>query len=216
MIARLKGNTKTGKGLMISVLPKNGLDLESVRSKGASSCGDCPHAKAQGKRKTGTCYTYKRPGGGQGVLGGLQKVFETCDEVTIDKFINQSIVLAEMAGFLRLGEFGDPAADKQTAEICAAISQGVNSNTKKAAYTHQWRKAKANALKGLAMASCDTTEETEKALAAGWSVFQVVERKEDIDDAIHCPAQKTNGIKNCNTCELCDGTKNQTVKINLH
>ena len=61
LMTRIKGNTKTGLGTTgISIVPKEGLDLETVRNIGCRACPDtCPHKKAFGKRKTGTCYTYK-------------------------------------------------------------------------------------------------------------------------------------------------------------
>ena len=224
LFARLGGNTKTGKGVMISILPKNGLDLENVRSVGSAACGDCPHAKAStyynsaGKlvtRKTGTCYVYKRPGGSQGALGGIQNGFSRCETVSLIKFTQQVTVLAELTGFVRVGEFGDPAADKQTAETIADILKGIDSTVVRAGYTHQWRKKKAQALKGLCMASCDNSEQTTKALNAGWSVFEVVPRKADIS-ATHCPSQKTKGVVNCDKCGLCTGSAAKHIQINLH
>ena len=190
LFARLGGNSKTGKGLMISILPKEGLNLETVRSEGASSCGDCPHAKAStreenytyktGKKKSfkvGTCYTYKRPGGSQGALGGINNGFHRCDEISLVKFTNKVQVLAELTGYIRVGEFGDPAADKQTAEVLADILKGVDSSVSRAGYTHQWKKAKSNALKGLVMASCDNEEEEKQARKNDWGVFLVEPRK---------------------------------------
>ena len=228
LFARLGGNSKTGKGVMISILPNGGFDLETVRSKGSSACGDCPHAttakrEAEYKRlhgklkvfKHGTCYVYKRVGGSQGALGGINNGFHRCDTVSLVKFIQQITVLAELTGFIRIGEFGDPAADMQTADIIAAILVSIDSEVVRAAYTHQWRKAKAKNLKGLVMASCENDKEKSKALKNGWSVFQVVGRK-DIIKGIHCPAQKTGGEINCDTCGKCDGIGNKLIQINLH
>ena len=216
LFARLGGNSKTGKGIMISILPKQGLDLETVRSKGASSCGDCPHAKASGKRKTGTCYTYKRPGGSQGALGGINNGFNRCDEISLIDFSNKVQVLAELTGYIRIGEFGDPAADKQVAEVIADIIKSVDSKVSRAGYSHQWKKAKAKALKGLVMASCDTIDEDKKAIQQGWSSFLVEPRKEENLQGLHCPSQKTGGVVTCAQCGLCDGSGNKTISINLH
>ena len=215
LFARLGGNTKTGKGIMISILPKNGLDLETVRSKGASSCGDCPHAKAVAGRKHGSCYTYKRPGGSQGVLGGINNGFHRCDEISLVSFTNKVQVLAELSGYIRVGEFGDPAADKQVAETLADILKGVDASVTRAGYTHQWKKAKAKALKGLVMASCDTLEENKKARKASWGTFYVEPRKEDNLENTHCPSQKTKGVVTCAKCGLCDGG-DRAISINLH
>ena len=213
---------------MISILPNGGFDLDSVRSKGSSACGDCPHAttakreneylRLHGKLKKfkhGSCYVYKRVAGSQGALGGINNGFHRCDTVSLIKFVRQVTVLAELTGFIRIGEFGDPAADMQTADIIADILKGIDSEVVRAAYTHQWRKSKAKNLKGLVMASCDTDEETKRALALGWSVFQVVGRKDTIDGT-HCPAQATKGQINCDTCGKCDGLDNKLIQINLH
>jgi len=215
LFARLGGNTKTGKGIMISILPHNGIDLENVRSKGASSCGDCPHAKASGKRKTGTCYTYKRPGGSQGVLGGINNGFHRCEEISLISFTNKVQVLAELTGYIRIGEFGDPAADKQSSQVIADILKGIDSSVSRAGYTHQWKKAKALPLKGLIMASCDTVEEEKQARKNNWGVFLVEARNEENLTGSHCPSQKTKGLVICATCGLCDGLE-KTISIKLH
>ena len=127
LFARLGGNTKTGKGVMLSILPKTGLDLNTVRSEGSSACGDCSHRKAKDGRKTGTCYTYKQPGGGQGVLGGINNGFHRCEVVSLVEFINRVNVLSEFTEFIRVGEFGDAGADKETANVIADILKGLNS-----------------------------------------------------------------------------------------
>ena len=228
LFARLGGNTKTGKGIMISILPKNGLNLETVRSEGASSCGDCPHASAKARIakyfeetgkvkdfKIGTCYTYKQPGGSQGVLGGINNGFHRCDEISLVSFTNKVQVLAELSGYIRVGEFGDPAADKQVAETLADILKGIDASVTRAGYTHQWKKAKAKALKGLVMASCDTLEENKKARKANWGTFYVEPRKEDNLQNTHCPSQKTKGVVTCAKCGLCDGG-DRAISINLH
>ena len=229
LFARLGGNSKTGKGIMISILPKGGLDLETVRSKGSSSCGDCPHATTKAREekyfketgkvkefKINTCYTSKQPGGSQGVLGGINNGFHRCDEISLVKFSAQVQVLAELTGYIRVGEFGDPAADKQTAEVIADILKQIDSSVSRAGYTHQWKKAKAAALKGLVMASCDTIEEDKKAISQGWSTFLVEPRKETNLQGLHCPSQKTGGVVTCAVCGLCNGQGNKTISINLH
>ena len=215
LFARLGGNSKTGKGVMISILPKQGLDLNTVRSEGSAACGDCPHSKKSGTRKTGTCYVYKRPGGSQGALGGIQNGFNRSNNVSLLQFVRSVSTLAELTGFIRVGEFGDPAADKETSEVIADILKGLDSEVVRAAYTHQWSKKKAESLKGLVMASCETVEETNKAIKAGWSVFQVVDRKADIV-GIHCPSQKSKGVINCDKCGQCNGQGNKVIQINLH
>ena len=120
-----------------------------------------------------------------------------------------------MTGYIRVGEFGDPAADKQTAEVLADILKGVDSSVSRAGYTHQWKKAKSNALKGLVMASCDNEEEEKQARKNDWGVFLVEPRKTEKHIGSHCPSQKTGGVVTCATCGLCDGSQ-KTISINLH
>lgn len=215
LFARNGGNSKTGKGLMVSILPKNGIDLNTVRSKGSSSCGDCTHARAKYGRKHGTCYTYKRPAGGQGVLGGIQSGFLRCETIDLSSFINKATVLAELSGFIRIGEFGDAGADKETALTIASLLNNIDKHVNRAGYSHQWKKSKALPLRGLLMSSCDNLEEEREARADGWATFTVFGRKDEIKKN-WCPSQKSKGSINCADCSNCDGREGKRVYINMH
>ena len=65
------------------------------------------------------------------------------------------------------------------------------------------------------MASCDNPQEAKKALREDWAVFEVIPRK-DNPSATHCPSQKSKGIRTCDKCGLCDGTKNKHIQVTLH
>jgi hypothetical protein len=228
LLARLAGNKKTGKGLMLSVVDNGGYDEKTVRTIGQKACGDCKHATAAkrmaeqqlltGKLKpyvTGSCYVYKQIMGNGGTIRGLSNTFHRAEEKSLVRFAHLVAVLSEVSGFIRVGEFGDAAADSETASAIADIIKSIDSEVVRAGYTHQWRKKKAAPLIGLVMASVDTEEEEKKAQSLGWQTFRVMEKKEAIPAAIHCPNQKVKNSITCKDCGRCNG-KTESIQINLH
>ena len=203
LLTRIKGNTKTGGGTMISILPKEGINLDTVRAIGSRCCPDsCPHKKASGTRKTGTCYTYKRPGGQQGVLGGLSTALNEAIEVDTATWIRKTIAAATVTDFVRVGEYGDPSINEYVAlPISAVLNQLIVLDIKYAAYTHNWMNV--DILQGLAMASCESPEEVAVANSLG---FKAVEVTTDRQAKKICPAQKVKGFT-CAMCGLCNGNK---------
>jgi len=212
LMTRIRGNSKTGEAVMVSVIPAAGLDLETIRNQGSSSCPDtCPNKHAFGKRKTGSCYTYKRPGGSQGVLGGLLKAYESSETITMDAWLEKTTAAAVLFGFLRAGEYGDPAITPEVAAGSKALLKNLKDlGVKYTCYTHVWRENET--LKGLAMASVESPEMTEEANAAGWLSFEVVPRNST--EKKLCPAQQVKGFT-CAQCGLCDGSS-KNVKIKFH
>lgn len=100
-------------------------------------------------------------------------------------------------------------------------------------YNHFFE-TKGSHLKGLTMASCDTLEQADKAVAAGWRVAVTItshkapgankpqlKKTEEWNGqqyttpggrkVVLCPAQV--GKRDCNTCGLCDPTKHNHVPI---
>jgi hypothetical protein len=82
-------------------------------------------------------------------------------------------------------------------------------------YTHQWQGAGSH-MRGQIRASCDTPEQAQQALDAGWSPTLLL----DIDHpdgrfdvpgypgaGLVCPAQREGSAITCNTCGLCDGKR---------
>jgi len=212
LMTRIRGNSKTGEAVMVSIIPAEGLDLETIRAQGSRSCPDtCPNKHAFGKRKTGTCYTYKRVGGGQGVLGGLQNAFERSETIPLAAWLKKTTAAANLYGFLRAGEYGDPSITPEVAAGTQALLKNLKElGVKYTCYTHMWRTD--DTLKGLAMASVESPKLTEKANAMGWKSFEVVPRNSE--EKKLCPAQQVKGFT-CAQCGLCDGGHNN-VKIKMH
>ena len=212
LMTRIKGNSKTGDAVMVSIIPAKGIDLDTIRAKGSSACPrTCPNKCAFGKRKTGTCYTYKRPGGGQGVLGGLKKAFETSQTVSMETWLRKTTSAADVYGFLRAGEYGDPSITPEVAAGTKALLKNLKElDVKYTCYTHMWKKD--DTLKGMAMASVESPKMTEKANSMGWKTFEVVDRHSP--EKKLCPAQQVKKFT-CAKCGLCDGAHNN-VKIREH
>jgi hypothetical protein len=212
LMTRIRGNSKTGEAVMVSVIPAAGLDLETIRNQGSNSCPDtCPNKHASGKRKTGTCYTYKRPGGSQGVLGGLQNAYLNSKTVPMEEWLEKTTAAASLHGFLRAGEYGDPSITPEVAAGTKALLKNLKElDVTYTCYTHMWRKDQT--LKGLAMASVESPKMTEEANAAGWLSFEVVPRNSP--EKKLCPAQQVKKFT-CAQCGLCDGSS-KNVKIRLH
>jgi hypothetical protein len=99
-------------------------------------------------------------------------------------------------------------------------------------YTHFWETKGAH-LKGLAMASCDSLEDADRAIAAGWRVAVILPASDPTSKrtrlksepwagekfvtpnghrVVVCPAQRPELRKDCNTCGLCDPTSHDGVK----
>jgi len=114
----------------------------------------------------------------------------------------------------RLGALGDPIAlgRVRMAEISKMIRA---TGLAMIAYTHGWKKARW--LKRHAMASCDTPEQADRAVNAGWKAAVILPdgfagktaRTPEGKPIVVCPAQQRPGIVTCNTCRkgkapLCD------------
>lgn len=103
---------------------------------------------------------------------------------------------------VRLGAYGDPAA------VPMYIWHGL---LQKAAdwtgYTHQWREAAG--LKRWCMASTDTADEYEQAVAAGWRSFRVRGESEPLLAGERvCPASDEAGkLTQCIKCRACSGNE---------
>lgn len=79
-------------------------------------------------------------------------------------------------------------------------------------YTHFWR-SKGGWLQGMAMASCDTWAEAVAAVQAGWRAAVHVDALQALQGTVAgikytlCPAQRKKGVVTCNTCRLCDASR---------
>jgi len=118
------------------------------------------------------------------------------------------------ARMVRLGSIGDPAALSPIdgAYIRKAVR---DEGLALVGYTHGWAMDIAKRWKGHIMASCETMEQADTAIADGWRAVVVLPedfegRTFDTPDGnrgIVCPAQLQPEIVTCNTCRLCDGSK---------
>lgn len=103
---------------------------------------------------------------------------------------------------IRMGAYGDPAA--LPLYVWRSLLAGAQDWT---GYTHQWREAA-----GLArwcMASTDTAEEYEQAVAAGWRSFRVRSESEPLLPGERvCPASDEAGkLTQCIKCRACSGNE---------
>jgi hypothetical protein len=115
------------------------------------------------------------------------------------------------ARYVRFGAIGDPSGlgarmYRQAEQLVRDAGLGVLS------YTHFWR-TRGKALKGHAMASCETWEQVELATSQGWraavhvpGLDKPVGKTASGKTYALCPAQKTNLRVQCNACGLCDAT----------
>ena len=117
---------------------------------------------------------------------------------------------------IRIGSYGDPAA------VRTLVWEALVSKAKRwTGYTHRWKTCDQR-LKKYCMASVDSKQEREDAIAMGWRTFLVVPEevglladfpgfdKIGFDGAILCPA--TIGKSVCAKCSLCMGTSSKASK----
>lgn len=126
-----------------------------------------------------------------------------------------ALALRKLRGaYARLGAIGEPSA------INPAILRKHIARIRKAglrilAYTHFWH-GKGKALRGQAMASCDTWSEVRRAHKLGWrSALHVPAawlQAHGLQGKIQgirftlCPAQRKAKVVTCSDCGLCDAT----------
>jgi len=191
---RKSGNSKTGRMLQTYILRADMSPVDAIRSGADSSiCGSCPHRGRveDGRNRGRTCYVNI----GQGPTGVYKAfkrgVYEACDD--IESFGERQLV--------RLGTYGDPGA--VPGWVWSTLIRKAVGHT---GYTHQWQSRPD--LRGIVMASADSSKAASVAHADGWRTFRVampnhIDRlpKESI-----CPASAEAGKKlTCETCLACHG-----------
>ena len=115
------------------------------------------------------------------------------------------------AKYVRLAVIGDPSGLDDTelqAQEQAIRAEGLGVLS----YTHFWNGRGAH-LKGRAMASCDTWEQVDDAIAKGWraavhvdSIDKMQGKTDGGNTYTVCPSQRKEGVT-CNDCGLCDASK---------
>jgi len=216
------GNSKTGN------IPQG--YVGATKQQTETSCAGCKLRRKDPKTgEGGGCYYWQ--GQTQGAHESMRvRERRHPDEYTLEYALKNC---RRTARYLRAAVGGDPNVfDRTTVQSWhdktkAAGLQGV------LAYNHFF-KDKGSHLKGLTMASCDTLEDADEAIDAGWraavtidshklpgSKRKILNKTPEWAGEIYttpknrkvilCPAQV--GRRDCNTCGLCDATKHNNVPI---
>lgn len=201
-------NGKTG-GLVQSYILREDIAPLAAMAQGldVSICGDCPHRHPR-SGGSGACYVNVGQGA-TGVWKGLHRGIYP----TLGKQAAMQAVAATGRG-LRVGTYGDPAAvpaperfwrpltdAARFGRACAGNVTGPDHT----AYTHAAHLKRGASLRGLCMASADSSEERDAFRSKGWATFRVAPAGEKPSDRnggeAHCPASEEAGRKT--TCEGC-------------
>ena len=188
------GNRKTGQMLQTYILRADQTPVDAIRSGAdASICGSCPHRGivVDGKNKGRTCYVNIGQGP-TGVYKAFQRgIYPACDD--IEAFGERQLV--------RLGTYGDPGAVPSW--VWQTLIRSAVGHT---GYTHQWQSRPD--LRGIVMASADSSKAASVAHAEGWRTFRVAmpNHVARLKTESVCPASAEAGKKlTCETCLACHG-----------
>ena len=194
-------NGKTGNMVQTYILRADQAPLDAIRAGDDESiCGDCRHRPALG----GSCYV--------DVSKSVTSVYAAWVRGSYPLLAPADAAAAVAGRVVRMGAYGDPAA------IPAGIWRRLLRNAAgRAGYTHQWRRAYALGLRGLAMASVDTVPERDVARALGWRTFRVRTADQALGAReIVCPASDEGGNRRqCITCRACDGAERGAVQASV-
>lgn len=135
-------------------------------------------------------------------------------------FMNALANRASTARMVRVSAIGDPARAKfRDLESAYLLSKQLKLAF--VGYTHFHKEANATKLKKLLMASCDSMEDADDAVARGWRATTIVPY--DFDKkrfetpagnvAVVCPAQTKPGEITCNDCLLCDASRQTRFQV---
>ena len=191
-------NVKTGDMVQTFILRADQSPLAAIDSGAdASICGDCVH---RGERtnyvtiKPRTCYV--------DVGKSVQSVYAAWARGAYPLLSPAQGARMLSGRAVRLGAYGDPAAIP--ARHWRALLRYAAGRT---GYTHQWRQAHAQQLRGLVMASADSASERDTARAMGWRTFRVRGADETLGAReFACPASAEAGARRqCIDCQACDG-----------
>jgi len=199
-------NTKTGN------VPS--IWIGATRKESIQSCVDvgCPllHKKAGGQGGGDNNLCYAQHGTPKMAHATMCKSAANGKDYSLSNAILHGSRAAKM---VRVGAIGDPAA------LSPIDSAYIRQTIKRAGlslvgYTHGWMMKTARHWRGSLMASCDTLEQADQAIAHGWRAAVVLpydhtERKITTPDGhtvIVCPAILQPEIVTCNNCRLCDAS----------
>lgn len=176
----------------------------------ASVCGMCPHRPlivrmlATAGIVSSPCYVR--------VSESVLSVFRAYRRGSYARASSIAQVAAVLRGRkLRLGTYGDPAAAPVGLwELLVSLSSGH------VGYTHQWQAVgfDAQAWSPLVMASVDSADEAQQAVALGMRYFRVSIGIDKQPLEVTCPASAEGGRKTqCSNCMLCGGTSKNARSI---
>ena len=188
-------NGKTGNMVQTYIMRADQEPHQAVKT-GADEavCGQCPRRPALG----GDCYVLVF----QGPLG----VHRAAQRGNYPAMSPEDAGKALAGRRIRLGTYGDPAA--VPAHVWAQLVAHADAWT---GYTHQWRSMlgteRAAQYRQFLMASCDTPQDREDAMLAGWRTFRVRDPHQPImPGEFMCPASEEAGKRRtCETCRACSG-----------
>lgn len=192
-------NPKTGDMHQLWILAADEAPLEASRSGAdASICGECSLRHHLG----GGCY----------VNIGLAptKVWTSWQQGKYPQLTEADMDLLDEKP-IRLGAYGDPAALPME-----VLQQLVDAAANHTCYTHQWKNAP-NGLSDMSMASVESIDGYQEAVASGWRTYRIIQKEDPLmDGEILCPSV-TNDVK-CADCKLCSGNtiKAKNIAIPAH
>ena len=176
-----EGNTKTG--------PIPTQYIGESREETHASCKGCNlHPEAGGG-----CYAWS---------GNSQRALNSVQTSGRDKTLPAVLSRAPRgARFARFGAIGDPARVERTS-LLRDLASLNEAGIKPIGYTHHHRsEPRTGSLKGVFLASCDTMEQADSAIKAGWLV--ALAGPESAPGMVRCRNYDRPEIT-CNTCGLCN------------
>lgn len=189
-LTRKSENPKTGDIIQTYILvDTHESPVEAVKSgSDAGICGSCVHRRS-------SCYV--------NVAQGPTAVYRALQRGSYPVFDPLKHIDLFRGRIIRLGAYGDPAAVPVAVwrTICGVASGWTG-------YTHQWRECSPE-YASYCMASCETPEDREKALAKGYRTFRVRLASQPVEKGeFVCPASAEAGKKKtCAECKACSGQK---------
>ena len=193
------------------------LAVGATREESLASCRDCGLLKSNAPDGKGRFYAqHSSPSWAHAQMVKTNK--EDPTRYTFEYAMGKRFHAARMA---RFGSIGDPSAINHATLhrwIMMVRAEGMSV----VGYTHHWRDPENQWLRDHFMASCETFEQAEEAIAMGWRPTVVVptdwDERHTMSDGspvLTCPAitSKRKGTPRvtCNDCRLCDVNRNRAV-----
>ena len=198
-------NRKTGNMVQTYILRADQHPLDAIASgEDSSICGDCMHRGAPAIGRKRTCYVNV----GQSVASiygaWTRGAYHLIDPRDAARMLAGRVV--------RIGSYGDPAAIPAAHWIDLIAHAAGHTG-----YSHQWRRAIAQELRTLVMASADSARDRDVARAMGWRTFTVRTADQPLAAReIACPASPEGGNRRqCITCQACDGAGDNAARASV-